>query len=42
MSVNDNNIGIYLFYKCPSCEYEGYIFLKSGKKEFNFIEPDVK
>lgn len=37
-SIQNNDVGVYLFYKCPLCNYEGYIFLKLGKKEFHFVK----
>lgn len=37
-SIKDNDIGLHLFYTCPNCYYEGHLFLKMGKKQFNFIK----
>ncbi len=37
-SVKDNDVGAYIFYNCPNCYYEGYLYLKTGKKEFHTIK----
>ncbi len=37
-SIENYDVGINLFYKCPNCYYEGRLFLKVGKTQLHFIK----